>query len=210
MKILIADDDSIIRELMLALLKKWEYNTLEASNGHEAWKLLQHPEPPPMAILDWMMPGMSGLEICRQARAHPTLSALYIVIVTAREASHDVLAGFEAGADDYMVKPLNREQLQARIRVGERIINLQSKLAQRIRELEQALAQVKILQGLLPICSYCKRIRNDNQSWSELEQYVSKHSQAQFSHTICPGCYQTYVKPELDALRQYKNKKNPE
>ena len=204
MKILIAEDDGVLRKLMEARLKKWDYASVSVADGNEAWQVLQQPSPPSMAILDWMMPGMNGLEICRRIRANSTLSGLYIVLVTARESSEDVIAGFDAGADDYLVKPVNREQLQARIRVGERIINLQAKLAQRIRELEQTMDHVKMLQGLLPICSYCKNIRSDNQSWYELEQYVANHSEAQFSHTICPDCYEKYVKPELEAVRQYK------
>ena len=98
----------------------------------------------------------------------------------------NVVIGLESGANDYIRKPFDQEELHARVRVGERVLELQFKLAKRVKELEDPLSQIKTLQGLIPICSYCKKIRDDQNYWQQLESYISQHSQAVFSHGICP------------------------
>ncbi len=103
----------------------------------------------------------------------------------------------QSGANDYVIKPFDRAELQARVRVGQNVVELQRSLAQRVRELEEALSQVQQLQGLLPICSYCKKIRDDRNYWQQVETYVSRHTQMRFSHGICPDCWETEVKPQL-------------
>jgi DNA-binding response OmpR family regulator len=113
-----------------------------------------------------------------------------------------VVAGLQAGGDDYVTKPFDREELHARVKVGLRILQLQMNLADRVRELEEALASVKQLQGLLPICSYCKKIRDDQNYWQQVEGYISEHSGAVFSHGICPECYDKFVRPELKKLNK--------
>lgn len=107
------------------------------------------------------------------------------------------MRGLDAGADDYIIKPFNREELRARVKVGVRILDLQNNLAGRVSELERAMAGVKQLQGLLPICCYCKKIRDDQNYWQQVEGYISRHSEAQFSHGVCPDCFEKIVKPEL-------------
>jgi response regulator RpfG family c-di-GMP phosphodiesterase len=123
---------------------------------------------------------------------------MYLILVTAREARGDVIAGLDAGADDYVIKPFDADELRARVAVGVRVLSLQEGLAERVAELQAALTNVKQLSGLLPICSYCKRIRGDDQYWQQVEGYIAAHSDAQFSHGICPACYKT-VSAELDA-----------
>ena len=113
----------------------------------------------------------------------------------------DVVKGLEAGADDYMIKPFDAEELRARVRVGFRVLDLQEKLTHRVDELEQALGQIKQLQGLLPICSYCKKIRDDGNYWQQVEEYIGSHSEVKFSHGICPACYEKEMIPQLAALR---------
>jgi CheY-like chemotaxis protein len=171
-------------------------------DGNEAWAALQAPGPPSVAILDWMMPGLDGLEVLARLRARPDLAATYVVLLTGKSDRDDVMRGFDAGADDYLVKPFDRDALRARVRVGFRIVDLQQKLRERVAELESALAQVRTLSGLLPICAYCKRIRDDQDYWSDVETYVSERSRAEFSHGVCPSCYDTHMKPEMEKLRR--------
>ena len=125
------------------------------------------------------------------------LANMYLMLLTARESRGDLVAGLDAGADDYITKPFDAEELRARVQVGVRVLTLQKSLAERVEELQAALSNVKQLRGLLPICSYCKRIRGDDQYWQQLEGYIAEHSDAQFSHGICPTCYAA-VSAELD------------
>lgn len=185
--------------MLEATLQKLGYVTVVAGNGAEAWTLLQDEDAPRLAILDWMMPGMDGPEVCRRVRAAPRTPPPYIILLTTRDSRADVVAGLDAGADDYMAKPFDREELRARVGVGVRMVELQQSLADRLRDLEDALARVKQLQGLLPICSYCKKIRDDGNYWNQVETYISAHSGAQFSHGICPDCFEKFVRPQLEA-----------
>jgi DNA-binding response OmpR family regulator len=201
MRILIAEDDAVSRRRLEATLQKWGYEVLAVEDGLAAWEVLQGEMPPPLAILDWMMPGMDGIEVCRKVRERSPSRPLYIIVLTARGSREDVVAGLQAGGDDYVTKPFDREELHARVRVGLRVLQLQMNLAARVRELEEALASVKQLQGLLPICSYCKKIRDDQNYWQQVEGYISEHSEAVFSHGICPDCFEKFVKPELNKLK---------
>jgi response regulator RpfG family c-di-GMP phosphodiesterase len=110
------------------------------------------------------------------------------------------VAGLDAGADDYVTKPFDREELRARVSTGQRIVELEERLADRVQELERALKEVKALSGLLPICAYCKRIREGEDYWQAVENYIEHHSDAHFSHGVCPDCYERIVKPELEKL----------
>jgi CheY-like chemotaxis protein len=186
---LIADDDRVAREIVSRTLGRWRFEVTSVADGEEAWRCLQHADHPTLAILDWMMPGMNGPDICRHVRADRPLANMYLVLLTSLESRKDIVAGLDAGADDYIVKPFDPDELRARIQVGIRVLALQEKLADRVAELEQALSNVKRLHGLLPICSYCKRIRDDNQYWQSVDAYIAEHSDAEFSHGICPPCF---------------------
>ena len=199
-KILIAEDEVVSRRMLEATLAKWGYAVVAARDGEEAWRALQAEDAPPLALLNWMMPGMDGLEVCRKVRNCSPSRPIYIILLTARGRREDVVAGLEAGADDYITKPFDRQELRARVNVGLRVLQLQRNLADRVQELEAALACVKQLHGLLPICSYCKRIRDDRNYWQQVEAYVTEHSEAIFTHGICPDCYEKFVKPELEKM----------
>jgi DNA-binding response OmpR family regulator len=196
-KILIAEDDPISRRLLQAALSKWGYEVVVTTNGKEAWEALQQPDAPSLFILDWLMPEMDGVEICREVRQIDALKSAYIILLTSRGAKEDIVQGLEAGADDYVTKPFDHGELRARVQVGTRVIGLQNALAQRVRELEEAIASVKTLQGLLPICCYCKKIRDDGNYWHRVESYIAGHANVRFSHGICPECSEK-LKAELN------------
>lgn len=197
MRILIADDDDVTRLQLEAMLVRRGYEVLATADGTEAWQVLQGRDPPRLALLDWLMTDMDGVEVCRLARANPALKGLYLILVTSRADKGHILEGLRAGANDYVTKPFDRDELLARVGVGEQVVQLQDELVLRVHELEDALTRVKQLQGLLPICSYCKSIRDDRNYWHRVESYVQEHSAAQFSHGVCPKCWETVVRPEL-------------
>ena len=206
MKILIAEDDPVSRCFLEVTLVKWGYEVIAASDGNEAWQALQHVMPT-VAIIDWMMPGIDGAEVCRRARTIETTIPTYLIMLTAKSEKQDVVAGLCAGADDYVTKPFNRPELYARIKVGLRLAELQKNVADRVVELERALSRVKQLQGLLPICSYCKNVRDDQNYWQQVDAYIAAHSEARFSHSICPECIESIAKPQLEQLLRQKNGK---
>jgi len=199
--ILVAEDDPISRRSTIGILSKDGYEIVEAVNGTEAWGILEQPESPKLAIIDWMMPGLDGLDLCRGLSDRDDGQLMYVILLTAKGGRDDVVTGLEAGADDYMIKPFHAEELRARVRAGFRILELQEGLSKRVVELEQALIQIKKLQGLLPICSYCKKIRDDGNYWHQVEEYLSNHSDVKFSHGICPHCFDKEMVPQLKALK---------
>jgi DNA-binding response OmpR family regulator len=206
MNILIAEDDLTSRTILRAMLGKWGFATVTASDGAEAWAILQRPEAPRLILLDWLMPGMDGVEICRRVRETGTDQPPYIILLTALGETNRVVEGLSAGADDYITKPYNQEELRARIEVGIRILTLQASLAQRVAELQAALDHVRKLQGILPICMHCHKIRNDQESWERIEKYITEHSEAQFSHSICPECLATHY-PDFSPESPAKDRK---
>ncbi len=205
MKILIADDDPSTRFLMQIILSKWGYDVVIAEDGDEACRILESKESPSLAILDWMMPGMSGIDVIKRVRQTYRGKHFYILLLTARDRKEDVVTGLQAGADDYITKPIDKDVLRARIQVGDRIVHLQMDLAKRVKQLKEALNNVKRLQGLLPICSYCKKVRDDQNYWHQVEVYITEHTDAQFSHSICPEC-KTALMKELEKKKKQKQK----
>jgi len=201
MQVLIAEDDRVTGEILARTLQRWSYNTTLVADGALAWEQLRVATEPTLAILDWMMPEADGPDICRRVRAELPDAHMYLLLVTAREARSDIVAGLDAGADDYIIKPFDVDELRARVGVGVRMLGLQQKLAERVADLQTALSSVKQLRGLLPICSYCKRIRGDDQYWQQVESYIAARSDAQFSHGICPPCYE---KLEVEIEEQRK------
>ncbi len=181
--VLVVDDDPVSSAQLGALAQAAGYRVRIAPNGREAWDLLKLARVP-IVISDWYMPELDGPELCRRIRARPREPYVYFILVTSRGGKQQYLAGMEAGADDFIAKPVDPDELRARLTVAERILGLR-------RELQQ-------LEVLLPICSYCKRIRNDNEEWKALEDYIEEHFETQFSHGICPDCYAKYVQPLID------------
>jgi len=194
MKILIAEDDPVSRRILEATLVKWGYEVSVTLDGKQAWDVMQGEDPPSLAILDIMMPGMDGLEICRKVRQLPCATPPYLMLLSAMSTKENVVQGISAGANDYLTKPFHQEELRVRVGVGVQMLVLQKALAERVKQLEEALSQVKELQGILPICSYCKKIRDDQNYWQKVENYISDHTDAQFTHGICPDCYERVIR----------------
>src|ERR1700722_15028903 len=188
MRILIAEDDAVSRRMLEVTLTGWGYEVQVACDGRTACLALEVAEPPRLALLDWMLPAMDGLEICHRLRSTQAGRTIYLILLTPRARKEDVIAGLDSGADDYITKPFDREELRARLRAGCRIVELQLSLAERMRELEKSAARINQLHGLLPMCAWCKRVRDDQNYWQEVECYVASHSDAQFTHGICPLC----------------------
>ncbi len=204
MRILIAEDDLTSRVLLDAVLKKAGHEVVQAVDGLEALAILKGPDAPKLAILDWMMPKMDGLDIVRNIRADQSGNPPYLIILTTKTEKTDIIEGLNAGANDYLSKPFDPGELRARIEVGRRMAEMQDKLAANLAELRDALNHVKTLRGIVPICASCKRIRDDKGYWKQVEAYVRERTDAQFSHGICPECakklYPDFYKahPELD------------
>lgn len=202
LQVLVADDEPVSRTVVGAMLRKAGYGVLYAPDGEQAWQQLDAANPPAVALLDWEMPGLQGPEVVERIRSKQAQTPTYVILLTSRDSSADIVQGLRAGADDYVTKPANEDELIARVNVGARVVQLQTALADRVRSLEEALANVKALQTLLPMCAYCKSIRNDQNYWEKVETYFTQHSGVSFTHSYCPNCYERFVKPELEALEE--------
>lgn len=181
--VLVVEDDPVSRAQFSALARAAGYQVNVAVNGREAWELFQIARIP-IVISDWYMPELDGPELCRRIRARPREPYVYFILVTAHGGKRQYLAGMEAGADDFIAKPVDPDELRARLTVAERILGLRHELRQ--------------LETLLPICSYCKRIRNERNEWETLDSYLERRFETQLSHGICEECYARYVQPQLD------------
>lgn len=182
LSLLIADDDPVALRVLEAVLRGAGYKPSAAANGADAWDAFLIAQPR-VVISDWNMPDVDGLELCRRIRARAGADYTYFIVLTGRSGKESYLTAMEAGVDDFLTKPVDADEIKARLQVAERIL--------RLRE------QLYALEGLLSVCSYCKRIRNDQGAWSSLEGYIEKRSRAEFSHGICPECYTKHVEPQL-------------
>ena len=187
MKILLVDDEPAILDVMVDLLGDLGHESVRAENGMRALEALDR-EPLRVVITDWMMPGMDGLELVRRIRASGRQRYVYVIMLTALTGPEKYLEGMRAGADDFVSKPISMEDLEVRLRVAERIIGLQE--------------NVRLLEGILSICMYCKNVRASDAAWTSIERYVEERSDASFSHDVCPACYETRVIPELRELER--------
>jgi len=187
-RVLVADDDPLARRLLEVTLTRSGYEVLAVADGVKAWDVLCGQDSPTLALLDWMMPGLTGVDVCRKVREAAPSGPIYLILVTSKGRTEDVVSALRTGADDYITKPFEIEELRARLAVGERLVTLQQQLAERVRALEEALAHVHQLQGLIPICAWCGQVRSDGNYWEQVESYLAKRSGLQFTHAICPPC----------------------
>lgn len=188
MKILTVEDDAVARALLRQALKRLGHESIEARDGEAAWELLQTTENVRVVVSDWMMPNSDGLQLCRKIRGRVGAEYTYFILLTARDASEDnQKSAADAGVDDFLTKPLDLAELWTRLRVAERILRYTT--------------QVRQLEEMLPICSYCKKIRDDQNYWQQIEGYIGERTGSDFSHSICPDCYQRVVLPELQQMK---------
>ena len=195
--ILVVDDDPVIRFAAVRLLRKAGYPVAEAENGETALRLVRETHPD-LVLLDVMLPDKDGYEICRIIKTDQDLKNTYVILLSSKKTgSDDQSEGLEIGADGYVARPVSNRELLARVQSMVRIIRAERDRDRLIGELQDALANIRILRGLLPICCNCKKIRDDKGYWSQLEKYLHEHSDAEFSHSICPEClrklYPEYV-----------------
>ena len=183
MRIAIADDDPVARFLLSATLQRLGHEVAVTQNGREAWDILRKEEVP-LLIADWIMPEIDGLELCRLMRAENRTKYTYIILLTVMGGKGSFLEAMDAGADDFITKPHDADMLAARIRAAERILRLQK--------------EVKQLEGLLPICMYCKKICDEQDRWIQMESYITHRTDTLFSHGFCPDC-ETVAKAEFEA-----------
>lgn len=187
MKILAVEDDAVARAVLRQALRKLGHDVVEAHDGEAAWKVLES-EPVRVVVSDWMMPNSDGLDLCRKIRGRVGSEYIYFILLTSRDATADNQnEAADAGVDDFLTKPLDISELWTRLRVAERILRYTT--------------QVRQLEEMLPICSYCKKIRDDQNYWQQIEGYISERTGSDFSHSVCPDCYKGVVLPELEQIK---------
>jgi sigma-B regulation protein RsbU (phosphoserine phosphatase) len=187
MKILAVEDDAVARAVLRKALHRLGHEVVEATDGEVAWERLQTGLVR-VVVSDWTMPRSDGLELCGRIRGCAGLGYIYFILLTSRDATEDnQRAAADAGVDDFLTKPLDLAELWTRLRVAERILGYTK--------------QVRQLEELLPICSYCKKIRDDRNYWQQMESYINERTGSEFSHSVCPDCYQRVVLPELEKIR---------
>ena len=186
MKILAVEDDAVSRAMLRQALRRLGHEVVEASDGEAAWKLLQT-EPVRVVVSDWTMPGADGLDLCRRIRKRAGGDYIYFILLTGQDATaQNQTAAADAGVDDFLTKPLDFQELWTRLRVAERILGYTTQLRQ--------------LEEMMPICSYCKKIRDDRNYWQQIESYISERTGSDFSHSVCPDCYDRVIVPQLAEL----------
>ncbi len=203
-RILVTDDSPDVLELTTTVLEDEGYKVAKAASGGECLKIAraQHPD---IILLDVMLPDMTGIEVCEQIKEDKDLEGTFVILVSGVRISPDYQAdGLNVGADGYIIKPITNRELVARVQAIARIKRAEDALRQKkleqqklITELQEALAEIKTLKGFIPICASCKKIRDDEGYWNQLEAYISKHTDATFTHSICPQCAEKY-KAEIE------------
>lgn len=188
MKVLAVEDDPVASAVLKRALRKLGHEVVAVKDGNAALEYLAS-DPVRVVVSDWLMPEVDGLELCRRVRARLGSDYVYFILLTGQQPSEqNQREAIEAGVDDFLQKPLEVQEIWMRLRVAERIV----RFATQVRQLEQ----------FLPICGYCKKIRDDSNYWQQIESYINARTGTDFSHSICPDCYTNVIQPQLDALRR--------
>jgi DNA-binding response OmpR family regulator len=195
MKVLAVEDDTVARAVLRRTLERLGHEVIEAKDGEDAWQAWLR-EKPRVAICDWQMPKLNGLQLCKRLRAQGGMDYVYFILLTATtDSAQNRRAAAEAGVDDFLTKPIDLSMLWARLRVAERILKYTT--------------QVHRLEEMMPMCSYCKKVRDDQNYWQQIESYINERTGTEISHSVCPECYQRVVVPELERLKESAAKKAP-
>lgn len=194
MNILIAEDDPVSQRILRLTLEKQGHQLHIADDGEQAWEMLMT-NSIQVVISDWLMPKLSGLELCRKVRGRRKREYVYFILVTALSSQENFNEAMDAGVDDFLNKPLRPDALLTRLRVASRILDF--------------ISQIRELKRLLPICMYCKNIRDDQSYWHQIESYIHEQTGTDFSHSICPACFEKEVKPQLEAGAEEPAPPNP-
>ncbi|MCB2173771.1 response regulator [bacterium] len=188
LNILVVDDTPDLLQATTRVLRSAGARVHEAVDGQSCLTAVRQ-HLPDLVLLDVELPDLLGYEICRRIKSDESLKAVYVVMLSSRmTTSDDQSEGLESGADGYITRPLPNRELLARVESIARIIRAERERDRLITQLQQALETIKTLSGMLPICASCKKIRNDTGYWEEVESYVKRHSDAEFTHGICPTC----------------------
>ncbi len=192
LSILVVDDDPAILFATVRILRAAGYQVDAADSGAACLEAVRKKKPD-LVLLDVVLPDIDGYEVCRQIKTDEALSLAYIILLSGvKTHTDDKAQGLEIGADGYIPRPIANRELLARVQAMARIIKAERERDRLIVELQQAMATIKTLSGLLPICSFCKKIRDDDGYWTQLEDYLHQHSDAEFSHGICQDCMKKY------------------
>ena len=194
-KVLVTDDDPEILLLTSSVLRRAGYLVLGTGTGTECLEAV-HTYRPDIVLLDVMLPDMDGRTVCRLIKSDPGLEGTIVILLSGVQVSSEHQAeGLSTGADGYIVKPISNKELVARVQAMERIKRAEDTLREKekqqeklILKLQEALSEIRTLKGLIPICATCKKIRDDEGYWNQLEAYITRHTGAIFSHGICPDC----------------------
>jgi phosphoserine phosphatase RsbU/P len=186
-KVLIVEDDPIARRFMSALMEKLGHEVELAENGMEAWKIFDR-KPVSLIISDWAMPELDGLELCKKVRARRETAYTYFILLTSKSSKENYLQAMMAQVDDFLTKPLDQDELTIRLWVANRILGYTARIQQ--------------LEDILPVCSYCKKVRDEKNDWYDLARYLAREGKTAFSHGICPECYQKHARPAISKLKK--------
>jgi DNA-binding response OmpR family regulator len=187
-KVLIVDDGPEVLLGTSRILKTAGYQVLTAATGGQGLASARENRPD-LILLDVVLPDVQGPALCRQFKADPFLKGVFVILISGMKTSSAEQAdGLDVGADGYISRPLSNRELLSRINAMVRILVAGRERDRLILELRAALAKIKTLSGFLPICSHCKKIRDDQGYWTQVEVYVRDHSEAEFSHGVCPDC----------------------
>lgn len=201
MQIVVAEDTPNTLALIQRLLEEWGHEVTAVENGEQALKVLQEGRAR-VVVSDWMMPVVDGIELCRRIRKRTWDHYIYVIILTSRQGPGDIAAAMRMGADDYANKPVDAEELKARLQAARRVLALETQLADRVNELQASLDTIQKLKELVPICMYCHSIRDDQDYWTKIETVLADATGARLSHGICPDCYEKIAVPDLEALKR--------